>query len=194
MSKNSEARERVLAAAEKLFSERGYISVSLRDIAEEIGIKHTSLYHHAPDGKEALYVEVSERLFERHQKAMNEAMLQHPEDLRAQLRAIADWLLSQPPVDSIQVVNIEMPLLERANAERLSDAAEAALLTPLRSALIAAHKRSEIGQHDFLMVAGGLIGMIESLHAVPTFGVEKAREQMAYELIDIFLEGLLVNR
>ena len=31
---NSEARERVLSAAEKLFAQRGYSSVTLRDIAK----------------------------------------------------------------------------------------------------------------------------------------------------------------
>ena len=48
----SEARERVLDGAAKLFTERGYAAVTLRDIAAEVGIRHTSLYHHVPGGKE----------------------------------------------------------------------------------------------------------------------------------------------
>ncbi len=52
---NTDARERVLDAAERLFAERGYASVTLRDIAAEVGIRHTSLYHHVPGGKEAIF-------------------------------------------------------------------------------------------------------------------------------------------
>jgi AcrR family transcriptional regulator len=42
MMDESEARERVLAAAERLFAERGYAAVTLRDIAAAVGIRHAS--------------------------------------------------------------------------------------------------------------------------------------------------------
>ena len=51
---DSEARERVLLVAERLFRERGYQAVTLRDIAQEVGIRHTSLYHHFPRGRNRL--------------------------------------------------------------------------------------------------------------------------------------------
>ncbi|GHO47851.1 helix-turn-helix domain-containing protein [Ktedonospora formicarum] len=60
-SSDSEAHERVLNTAERLFGERGYQVVTLRDIAHEIGIRHTSLYHHFPRGKEELFVEATTR-------------------------------------------------------------------------------------------------------------------------------------
>ena len=42
-SPNPEARERVLSVADRLFTERGYQAVTLRDIAQEVGIRHASL-------------------------------------------------------------------------------------------------------------------------------------------------------
>ncbi|GCE21918.1 TetR/AcrR family transcriptional regulator [Dictyobacter kobayashii] len=47
----SVARERVLDAAELLFARQGYASVTLRAIAAQVGIHHTSLYHHVPGAK-----------------------------------------------------------------------------------------------------------------------------------------------
>jgi len=39
----------VLAAAMRLFAERGYAAVTLADIAAEVGLKRTSLYRYFPD-------------------------------------------------------------------------------------------------------------------------------------------------
>ena len=55
------ARERLLNVAERLFSERGYRGVTVKDIAREMGIHHATLYHHAPSGKQGLYVEIMRR-------------------------------------------------------------------------------------------------------------------------------------
>ncbi|NDJ52513.1 MAG: helix-turn-helix transcriptional regulator, partial [Chloroflexi bacterium] len=66
----SEARQRVLEVAERLFSTRGYKDVRLQDIAKELGIKTASLYYHAPGGKEELFVEVIERGLARHHQGL----------------------------------------------------------------------------------------------------------------------------
>lgn len=47
-------RERILLAAVKLFTERGYADVSIREIASASGIKAASLYNHF-SGKEDLF-------------------------------------------------------------------------------------------------------------------------------------------
>jgi AcrR family transcriptional regulator len=54
--------ERVLDAAELLFSERGFDGTGLREVAREAGIRAPSLYNHFPN-KEALYAAVLERAF-----------------------------------------------------------------------------------------------------------------------------------
>lgn len=52
--------QRALDAAEYLFANKGYERTTLREIAENIGIKEPSLYKHFP-GKEAIYAAVLER-------------------------------------------------------------------------------------------------------------------------------------
>ena len=54
------SREDVVAAAGRLFAERGYHGTSMRDLGEELGLLGSSLYSHV-GGKEELLVEVIRR-------------------------------------------------------------------------------------------------------------------------------------
>ncbi len=187
---NSEARERVLDAAERLFAEKGYASVTLRDIAAAVGIRHASLYHHAPGGKEELFVEVAGRNFARHREGLGAAIAGAAPDVRARLRAAADWLLSQPPMDLVRMVYSDMPSIDPAHAARLSRVAYDSLLAPIEAVLIEAREGGEIDHRNPGLIAGGLVGMIESLYAVPQHVVTRGRQAMAHELIDALLDGL----
>jgi len=52
-------KQRYLEIAEGLFTERGYKSVSIRDIAQACGVTNAALYYHF-ENKEALFTEVLE--------------------------------------------------------------------------------------------------------------------------------------
>lgn len=193
---NSDARQRVLDVAEKLFAERGYRAVTLKDIAAEIGIRHASLYHHVPGGKQELFIEVTERNLARHREGIAAAIANSPADVRAQLKAVADWLIAQPPMDLIRMVNSDMPAIDPREAWRLSKMASDAMIMPLHTLLEQAQARGEIEHDDLGVIAGGLLGMIESLHAVPNEvltqrGIPIDRNYMARKLIDALLDGLM---
>jgi AcrR family transcriptional regulator len=51
-------RGEILAAASKMFADRGYEAVTLREIAKEIGYTHAVIYQHFPD-KWHILVELS---------------------------------------------------------------------------------------------------------------------------------------
>jgi AcrR family transcriptional regulator len=190
---NTEARERVLDAAERLFAQRGYSAVTLRDIAADVGIRHTSLYHHAPGGKEELFIEVTERHLRRHHDGLTQAIIHAEPNVRAQLCAAADWLLSQPPMDLIRMNNSDMPAINAAHADRLSWLAYESMLAPLEDALEHAQQHGEIKHHNLGLIAGGFLGMIQSLYAVPQSALDEhalSRQALAYDLIDVILNGL----
>jgi TetR/AcrR family transcriptional regulator len=56
-------RECILDAATELFAERGYHGTSMADLAEKVGLRKPSLFHHFAT-KDALYNAVFERLIE----------------------------------------------------------------------------------------------------------------------------------
>ena len=61
----------ILDVAEKIFSEKPFDDVNMRDLAREVGISPGSIYTYFPD-KESLYVSVSLRGFQRAVDIMNE--------------------------------------------------------------------------------------------------------------------------
>jgi AcrR family transcriptional regulator len=54
-AKGLEARQRIIAAAETLFSVRGFERTSMRDIASEAGMQAASMYYHFPSKDELLW-------------------------------------------------------------------------------------------------------------------------------------------
>ncbi|MHA6793365.1 TetR/AcrR family transcriptional regulator [Pseudonocardia bannensis] len=48
-------REEIVAAAARIFATAGYHNVGMRDIADAVGIRGASLYHHFPSKEEILY-------------------------------------------------------------------------------------------------------------------------------------------
>ena len=83
-------KEKIFDVALELFSKKGYDSVSLREIAEEVGIKKSSIYSHYPS-KEAILMDIFDYftdLFEENEllnskdfnlSVDNEILLENPE-------------------------------------------------------------------------------------------------------------------
>ena len=55
MKKVSERKQQVIAMAEKLFSRKGYLATSVRDLANELDIEAASLYSHVKSKEELLW-------------------------------------------------------------------------------------------------------------------------------------------
>jgi AcrR family transcriptional regulator len=68
-------RELVLEAASQLFQQRGYGSVSIRDIGAAVGISTSTLYHHFVD-KRGILFEITERFMADFNRAMADAAAQ----------------------------------------------------------------------------------------------------------------------
>ena len=189
-SDQSDARVRVLDAAELLFSGKGFDSVTLRDIASDIGLKHSALYYHFPGGKEELFAEVMERNIRRHGEGLRLAIEAGGARLRGKLRGAAAWLLSQPPMDLIRMAETDLKALKPEAARRIMILVYELMLMRLQGLLEAARESGEVGACDPGLLAGGLLGMVESLHSVPAAFVARDRYQMACELIDVILKGI----
>ena len=56
---DSSTRERILREGARLFAARGYHGVSMREVAEAVGVTKPALYHHYAD-KEALFLAIME--------------------------------------------------------------------------------------------------------------------------------------
>lgn len=189
-TQTSEARERILDAAEELFSNRGFQAVTLRDIASPLGLKHSSLYHHFPGGKEALFAEVLERNIKRHGSGLASAIASSDGSLRGKLRGVAAWLLSQPPMDLLRMVESDLKALPRETADRIAALVYAEIIRRIQAAFEEALASGEVGGCDPGLMAGSMLGFFESLHTAPERDVRRKRLDMANDLIEIVLKGI----
>lgn len=72
MPKNEtrDTKEAILAVALKLFSEKGYDGVGIRDISKEIGIRESALYKHY-SGKQAIFDSILKDIEHRYQEEIS---------------------------------------------------------------------------------------------------------------------------
>jgi TetR/AcrR family transcriptional regulator, cholesterol catabolism regulator len=189
-ARSSEARDRILDAAEALFMKKGYSSVTLRDIALPLGLNHSSLYHHFPGGKEELFTEVMERSLRRHGEALDAAIAAGEGRLRDELRGMAAWILSQPPMDLIRMAESDLAALPPESAARIMALVYELVIRKVLSAFEEALRSGQVGTCDPGLLAGGVVGLLESLHSAPERAVGRTRSSMANDLIDIILKGI----
>lgn len=185
-----DSTQRILDAAEALFMDRGYSAITLRDIADELGIKQASLYYHFPGGKEQLFVAMAERLFERHREGLEGALAAAEAELSAQLQAAAHWFNSQPPVKILAMFHADIPALTREHIQHLETLARDAMYLPLRRAFVAAQERSEIRPTHPDLLAGSFLWLMDGLSYGQTRLGAPPRSIMADDLISILMDGL----
>ncbi|MDZ4769837.1 MAG: TetR/AcrR family transcriptional regulator [Chloroflexota bacterium] len=186
------ARERVLDVAEALFSEHGYTTVTLRDIAARLDMKAASLYYHAPHGKEELFVAVIERMMRRHQEALHRLIAEQGDDWQAQLVAITHWLLSQPPLDAARMMRTDLHALGKANADQITMSMYW-VMQPIEAVFSAA--QDQVGRsvvHPGVL-AGTLLAIINGMNLSP-LGSDPARKTAAADgVLSLLIKGLLAG-
>jgi AcrR family transcriptional regulator len=84
---HKDTRQRILDVARALFSEGGYLGVSMSEIAKCVGVTKGALYHHF-EGKDAIYGAVLEDVFSRLSSQIADALEQKTAETR--LRRLID--------------------------------------------------------------------------------------------------------
>ena len=90
----ADTRQRILDEAARLFVERGYHGISMREVALAVGVTKPALYHHYAD-KETLFVAILEDSLNDLQR-ITAAMREQP-TFRAQLETLVSALLAHDP-------------------------------------------------------------------------------------------------
>lgn len=189
----SDAKEKVLDTAEQLFHQNGYDTISMRDIATALDMKKASLYYHAPNGKEQLYVEVTERLFRRHHRGLRNA-LEDGHDLEDTLYRVARWIFSQPPMYLFKMMDGDLANLSPENATYLERLAYQLLFEPLESYFQEQIENGFMRSQRADLLTGSFLTLLEGVSfgsrsgAVPDMPIE----EMIAETLNIFIHGIKI--
>jgi AcrR family transcriptional regulator len=185
-------RDRIVAIAEELFTERGYRAVSIRDIADACQVTNAALYYHFAN-KEALFHEVMER---------------HTQKLADRMRKAGE--INGTTRDRVTAILIEyshitadrrspMFLLRREvhSAQREHEWKDMAklfhvMLQPLEDVLLEASQRGELRDfgEDF-SPASVLVGMLHGMKQYHRMCLQSGlRDKDIPKVIDVFWNGI----
>jgi AcrR family transcriptional regulator len=188
----SQSRARVLDAAEKLFMERGYASVTMRDIADALSVRQAALYYHAPKGKEQLYREVVARNMTRQREGLESAIASAPMGLDAQLAAIADWLVEQAPVDMMRMIRSDAVQISEAYAQEVIQQVDQSMMQPIVRVIRAAQERGEVRPIVPEMISGMLLAIVNwVVYFDSTQRFQVSGKIMMRQVIDVMLHGIV---
>jgi AcrR family transcriptional regulator len=127
-TRKRQTRERLLAAAERLFRERGYHATPVEEIAEQAGVGLGSLYNHFK-GKGTLAATLWQPLCERLSAQVDAALAAEPLDVRAALRDHLAALATAMVDNRALTVALAEALLEESRLMQQSAAPEARVST-----------------------------------------------------------------
>lgn len=188
----SESKERLLEVARRLFHQRGYNAVSMNDIARELNMRKASLYHHVPNGKEELFVEVSKRQFDEHREGLLLATERAPEDVRSQLQAVMGWFIENAPLGLLAMLQSDMPAISDASEALLSFESRRCLWIPIRKVFESAQRRGELTSVNPDSMTGAFLSLMDGLTYIGTSGRNaETMEEMGAELLNMILLGLV---
>lgn len=190
MTDGSEGRERILREATRLFVAGGYRGISMRDIAEAVGLSKAGLYYHF-ENKEDLFLAILQEHLSQVQEVV-ERCREMPGTTRQRIQALTQALLSFPPEQSAII------RLASQDAAHLSPAARQAFYHTYQSGFIGqiagmieeGLRQGELRPVDPMIATWILLGSM-----VPFFGTNPERgsmssAQVTAEIVNIFFDGL----
>jgi AcrR family transcriptional regulator len=179
----------ILTAAEKLFVEKNYADVSMRDIADAAKVSTGALYHHFP-GKDELYFAMLTAYMARVKEATL-AATPASGPCRDRLRALTRAYLDMRPVQRnvMRLVRRDVNAFPGRIRRGIIRAYQQAVPDLVEQVLRDAMKNGELGKKDARWMAWAYVAIVEttlSEYAQSRLGNADARLEAA---LDLFLTG-----
>ena len=185
-------RESILETSAKLFCQKGYKGVSIRDIAQACGMTNAALYYHF-ENKEDLFLAMLQHNHTQTMSALLEAASAEG-DLRDRLKRLvtryADVMRSQR--QSFWTVRRDVHHIDDARASKLFGGMRADFMRPIQQLIEAGQVQHQIIGGDAAVYARLLSGMIIALTFEGKPGGRQTRvtSEEVDTLVNVFLEGI----
>ncbi len=185
-----DVRARIMEEATRLFVTRGYHGISMREIAEAVGVSKAGLYYHFKD-KEDLFIAILTANLEQIDRIITEARATE-ETTRAQIGQIIQAILGQAPHQRaiIRLASQEMEHLSQTAREQFDQLYRAKFIDQLAAILREGSARGELRPINASAATWILLGM-----AYPYLYPSQARSVEAVQdaveaIVSIFFDGV----
>lgn len=186
---HSDSRERILDEAKVLFALHGYRGLSMRAIAEAVGISKAGIYYHFRD-KEDLFTAIVHRYLDDLARLIDASQQAHV-SVRTQVEDIVRAILRQPAEDRalVRLAGQEMAHLSEAARRRFDAAYEDQFIGRLRGVIAAGVARGELRALNPETAAWALLGMMYP-YFTPAGEKGDPLEPVIADLLRIYFDGL----
>ena len=182
----------ILDAAQRLFIEKQYADVTLKEITEVAGVTKGALYHHFLT-KEELYSQVIQRCLAEVKEAIQVSLRdsQHA-DCRGQLQeALASFLRLSPETRAVmRSIRRNLNIFEDPIRKLLIQAYQEALPEQIETLLRAGMAGGEIVSMDARLLSWQHIAVVEVTLYDYDRGLLGGPEEMAASIVSLFFDGI----
>lgn len=183
-------KTQIIQTAAKLFREKGYKSVTMRDLADELGIKAASLYNHIESKQEILVIiimDIAKNFTEHINQIFPINELSSIQKLRQVIRMHID--LSIDKTDALACMNNEWFYLE--------DSYKSSFLNmrndyenKFRKIILKGMQKEEIAQYDPEIIVFSLLSTLRTLYLWYTKNKDYDRQTLEEDVTKILLSGV----
>jgi len=180
----------IIAAAAKLFKDKGYHATTIQDVADEVGMLKGSLYYHIKSKEELLYLVTKEpirELIERQKKLMESGLSPQQkivEFIRSHLRAFDE---NYPHLFVFLQEKASLSEPVQAEVAGIDFRYEMLLETILREGVQREIFRPEL---DLKMMAFSILGMCNWMFKWYSKGGRLTIDEIAHNMAEIVLNGI----
>lgn len=187
------SRIMILNAAERLFVEKGYHAISMREIADAVGMTKAALYYHFRD-KEQLFMAILEGVLSE-LSALIEQCRTADASHRGQIEAIVRQIMLLPAARraSLRLASQELGNLDAATRQQFVEQYHVQFIGRITGILAAGMACGEFKPLDPKLATWTLLGMMYPyFHVTPVTGAAPS-ESLIQQLLMIFFDGLQAN-
>jgi len=188
-SESLDLRARILREATRLFMASGYNGISMREIAEAVGVSKAGLYYHFKD-KEDLFVAILHDALQAMQQIVRSARDAGP-TARAQIGALVRALFAQPADQRaiIRLAGQEISHIGPAARAEFGRRYQEQFIGQIAAMLGDAIGRGELRPIEPRMLTWLLLGMMYPFLASGPERDQPAPDQAIQDLLALFFDG-----
>lgn len=190
MTEAEGSRAAILEAAKQLFMQDGFRGISMRQIAEAVGVTKAALYYHFRD-KEELFVAIVEQYLHAMSGLIDQVAAANP-SARDQINELVRRILTQPPEQRsiIRLASQELSNISPPNRERFLALYHDQFVGRISALLQAGMARGELRRVDPRLATWTLLGMMYPyLHPAPPTQLPP-NEALIEQLLQIYFDGI----
>jgi AcrR family transcriptional regulator len=183
-------REQILQTANKLFIERGYSGLSMREISEALGVSKAALYYYYKD-KEQLFQAILKAYLDEMEVAVDQ-IVSTPVSCQEQIRLFMRFVLTQPAEQraTIRLASQEVAQLSLAARQEFDQIYRQKFIDKVRGILVNGMERGEFRPIPAETAVWALLGIMFP-YFYPTHSAETALPSTTIdEIVTIYLNGI----